>query len=45
VDNLITALAHNREAEYDECLIDGLLQMAILGTVTFSPARDEQEHG
>lgn len=45
VDNLITALTHNREAEYDECLIDGLLQIAILGTVAFdSPADDEQDN-
>lgn len=45
VDNLITALVQNREAEYDDCLIDGLLQVAILGTVTFdSPTNDEQDN-
>ncbi len=42
VDNLITALALNREAGYDDCLIDALLQIAVLGTVTYdSPAGDE----
>lgn len=46
VDNLITALAHNREAEYDDCLIDALLQIAVVGTVTYdSPTGDEQHNG
>jgi len=44
VDNLITALAYNREAEYDDCLIDGLLQVAILGTVAFDSPDDEQDN-
>lgn len=41
---LITALAQNREAAYDDCLIDGLLQIAILGTVAFDSPADEQDY-
>lgn len=41
VDRLITALAHNSEAEYDECLMDGVLQIAVLGKVQYDSSTEE----
>jgi hypothetical protein len=37
VGRLVEALARNGEAEYDRCLTDGLLQIAVRGVVVYDP--------